>query len=64
MKRTRMSTEAEATFTVIFRKLAESQDTDEAQESRTVAAEADGMEELRRLVEEATTPDCFEFATS
>ena len=58
-----MSEEPKATFTVVFKKLEESQDTDVAKESRAIAAEADEINELRRIVEENTTLDCFEFAS-
>lgn len=56
--------EQPATFSVVFEKLTEFQNTDEARDSRALAAEADEIQELRRIVEEAEAPDCIEFATS
>ena len=54
----------ETSFAVIFKKLAESQNSDEVEESRAVADEAEEIQELRRIVEEATAPACLEFATT
>lgn len=59
-----MSEDPGTTFTIIFEKLAELQDSHESQESRAQAAEAEEIQELRRIVEEANAPDCCEFATS
>ncbi len=51
-------------FAVVFKKLAELQDTEEAQESSVLTPEFEEIEQLRHIIEEATAPDCFEFASS
>lgn len=52
------------TFSVVFKKLAVLQETDEAKQSNALAEEAEEIQELRRIIEEDSAPDCFEFATS
>ena len=58
-----MSVELETSYTVVFEKLEESRDTDVARESRALAVEASEISELRRIVEDIATVDCFEFAS-
>ena len=59
-----MQDNPEASFSVVFKKLAEFKHSDEAKEAASVADEADEIQELRRIIEEANTADCVEFATT
>lgn len=59
-----MSDKPQASFSVVFKKLGEFKDSDEAKEAAAVADEAEEIQELRRIIEEANTADCVEFATT
>ena len=59
-----MTEDPKASFSVIFKKLAEFNDSDEAREVAAVADEADEIQKLRRIIEETNTVDCVEFATT
>ncbi len=59
-----MSDKPRARFTIVFEKLAELQDSAEGRESADLANEAEEIQELRSIIEDATAPEYIEYATT
>ncbi len=59
-----MTDQPQAEYHLVFKKLAEFEDADEATEARALAEEAEEIRQLRAIIAEATEPDCVEFATT
>lgn len=54
----------EASFSIVFKKLGEFDDSAEVMEAIAITDEAEEIQDLRRIIEEANTADCVEFSTT